>query len=1138
MRFTQRTDLRARLGRAAAVLLALLPLVSAMPASADPNATSCQGFGATTAGGQGGSVYHVTTLDDSGPGSLRDALSQGNRIVVFDVAGDIVLESDITVEAASITVDGASAPAPGISIKNRGLVLSGARDVILKSVRIRGAAASGIHIASDTSNIVVDHVSVSGSAMLNVAVDNARDITICWSILGSTSEPAHNAIIANGASRVSLHNNVLIGSEAGNPTAFVNEAGTSAASTTLDMRNNIVWGSGFGTVVYNGATANIVANLFSSDPAGPQTRQANALTVCSGNCEGAPISNGRAYVLDNVSGTPATDLNAQGTEPAPFPAPPLAGEVSACSLTSVVLADAGARPLDARDTQALATLAAPAACQCDLRVDSLTVPASAVVGEPFSVTDTTANIGTGEAASTVTQFYISARSTLDETAVAIGSRTVPLLASGATDTATTLVTIPNGVGASCNYYILAKANATSVGDEPITTNNVRVQAIKVCPDLLVETLSTPLSAAPGSMIDIAHTVRNRGQSAAGASTLKFYVSTGPTVDATAIQLGSPRDVPRLAAGATDVGTTSVPLPSTVGTASLYYILAVLDEPITALPNGIYGEYDEGNNLKWFKIKIGPDLHVSALSTTGTAVPGGSISVQDTTRNRGVSRSPASVTKFYLGTTTTFDPSSPLLGSRAVPALDAAATHLASTTVTIPTNLGSAGTYYLFGVADGGHEVPEPDEVNNSTTYVVVTMGPDLHVSALSAPATAVAGTSITVQDTTRNRGVSPAPASLTAFYLSTTTTFNASGAIPLGSHAVPGLNAGATHPATTTLNIPTSHANHKIGVAGTYYLFVIADDGAMVAEPDEANNSTTYAVVKIGPDLHISALSTTGTPVAGGNFSVQDTTRNRGVSASPASVTTFYLSTTTTLDASAQLLGNRTVPALEAGLTSTMTTTLNIPATVKPANYLLAVADGEDTVAEPLESNNVGYAILKIGPDLHISALSAPTTAIAGGSITVQNTTRNRGVSAAPPSVTAFYLSTTTTFSAPTAIPLGSRAVPALAAAATDPNTTTLNIPTDHANHPVGMAGTYYLFAIADDSAIMAEPDEANNSTTYAVVKIGPDLHISALSTGAATAVPGGPPITVQDTTRNRGVSAAPPSRTNFYLSPTATYNR
>ena len=89
-------------------------------------------------------------------------------------------------------------------------------------------------------------------------------------------------------------------------------------------------------------------------------------------------------MLDNVSGTPlATDLNAQGTEPAPFPAPPLAGEVSACSLASVVLADAGARPLDARDTQALATLAAPAACQCDLRVDSLTVPASAVVGVPF-----------------------------------------------------------------------------------------------------------------------------------------------------------------------------------------------------------------------------------------------------------------------------------------------------------------------------------------------------------------------------------------------------------------------------------------------------------------------------------------------------------------------------------------------------------------------------------------------------------------------------------------------------------------------------------------------------------------------------------------------------------------------------------
>jgi hypothetical protein len=145
--------------------------------------------------------------------------------------------------------------------------------------------------------------------------------------------------------------------------------------------------------------------------------------VCSGDCVGAPISNGRAYVLDNVSGTPlATDLNAEGTEPAPFPAPPLATQVSACRLVSVVLPDAGRRPFDALDTQALSTIAQPATCQFDLRVDSLTAPASAVIGVPFAVTDATTNVGTGVADPTVTKFYISARATFDATAVQLGSR--------------------------------------------------------------------------------------------------------------------------------------------------------------------------------------------------------------------------------------------------------------------------------------------------------------------------------------------------------------------------------------------------------------------------------------------------------------------------------------------------------------------------------------------------------------------------------------------------------------------------------------------------------------------------------------------------------------------------------------------
>lgn len=131
-----------------------------------PAFPGAEGGGAYTPGGRGGQVVTVFNLNDSGPGSLREACELGGaRTIVFNIAGVINLKSPITVRAPYITIAGQTAPGDGICISGASFLID-THDVIIRHVRFR-RASQDVAFRDDAlggnpvGNIIVDHCSGS-----------------------------------------------------------------------------------------------------------------------------------------------------------------------------------------------------------------------------------------------------------------------------------------------------------------------------------------------------------------------------------------------------------------------------------------------------------------------------------------------------------------------------------------------------------------------------------------------------------------------------------------------------------------------------------------------------------------------------------------------------------------------------------------------------------------------------------------------------------------------------------------------------------------------------------------------------------------------------------------------------------------
>jgi trimeric autotransporter adhesin len=234
----------------------------------------------------------------------------------------------------------------------------------------------------------------------------------------------------------------------------------------------------------------------------------------------------------------------------------------------------------------------------DLTVTSLNVPTRAAVGASFSITDTTSNAGAGAASgSSRTSLYLSTNTTWEASDIALGvPRDIPALGAGAVSTGTTPITLPASAGPG-RWYVIARADDLSQITETIESNNLRMTAVDIGPDLTLTSISAANSVAAGGSLTVTDTVLNYGIQTAPASANRYYLSLNPTLDASDIPLAGQRDVPALAANGSNNGSITLQIPP--GLSGTYCLFAVADG------NGVISEASETNNARWRLLTITP-----------------------------------------------------------------------------------------------------------------------------------------------------------------------------------------------------------------------------------------------------------------------------------------------------------------------------------------------------------------------------------------------------------------------------------------------------------------------------------------------------------------------------------------------------
>ena len=283
-----------------------------------------EGYGRFAIGGRGGTVYHVTSLEDNGsdtdplPGTFRYGIKKvtGPRTIVFDVAGTIYLQSRLTCSDPYVTIAGQTAPGRGIML--RGCPFGMASDGITRFIRMRrghildeadaNKGLDGLGMAGNDHSIM-DHCSISWTIDEGFSSRGAKHITLqrtliseALNVAGHPNYPAgtahgYAATIGGGeygAVGSSFHHNLLAHNEGRNWSLSGGLDGAGAYDGHHDIFNNVVYN--WGGRATDGGTheGQFVSNYYKMGPATTQTFLLNA------QLEGTGSGSQAYYVTGNI----------------------------------------------------------------------------------------------------------------------------------------------------------------------------------------------------------------------------------------------------------------------------------------------------------------------------------------------------------------------------------------------------------------------------------------------------------------------------------------------------------------------------------------------------------------------------------------------------------------------------------------------------------------------------------------------------------------------------------------------------------------------------------------------------------------------------------------------------------------------